>query len=203
MKNPYEVLGISPTATNEEVRDAYRALAKKYQPDNYAGNPLADMAEEKMKEINSAYDEILHQRAEAKNNASNGENSQNSDTGRAKYANSTSNNPRYSRIRYAINGGDMNTAESLLNEIDEASRDAEWYFLKGCILLHSGYVFDAIRYINKACTLDPNNEEYKMLLARLQANSSAQAQRAPRQGVGCSICDICSAIICIDCLCGR
>ena len=197
MKNPYEVLGISPDATNEEVRDAYRALAKKYHPDNYVDNPLADMAEEKMKEINSAYDEILRQRAEAKNNA----NSQNSDTGRAKYNYGTSNNPRYARVRHAINSGDMNTAESLLNEVEENARDAEWYFLKGCILLQGGYVFDAVRYINKACTLDPDNEEYKALLATIQANSNARAQRAPRQGVGCSICDICSAIICIDCLC--
>lgn len=197
MKNPYEVLGIAPSASNEEVRDAYRTLAKKYHPDNYVDNPLADMAEEKMKEINSAYDEILRQRAEAKNNA----NQQNSDTGRAKYNYGTSNNPQYARVRYAINNGDVNTAETLLNEIEEESRDAEWYFLKGCVLLHTGYVFDAVRYINKACTLDPDNEEYKAMLANLQANSNAHAQRGPRNGVGCSICDICSAIICIDCLC--
>ena len=199
MKNPYEVLGISPSATNEEVRDAYRALAKKYHPDNYVDNPLADMAEEKMKEINSAYDEILRQRAEAKNN----NNNQNSDTGRAKYSYGTSNNPRYARVRQAINAGDTATAESILNEVEEASRDAEWFFLKGCILLHSGYVFDAVRYINKACTLDPENEEYKAMLANLQANSNAHARGTQRQGIGCSICDICSAIICIDCLCGR
>ena len=199
MKNPYEVLGISPSASNEEVRDAYRALAKKYHPDNYVDNPLADMAEEKMKEINSAYDEILRQRAEAKN----GTNTQNSDTGRTKYNYGTSNNPKYARIRYAINNGDVATAEALLNEVEESMRDAEWYFLKGCVLLHSGYVFDAVRYINKACIMDPENEEYKAMLANLQANSTAHTQRPPRQGVGCSICDICSAIICIDCLCGR
>ena len=59
MKNPYEVLGISPSATNEEVRSAYRELAKKYHPDNYVDSPLADMAEERMKEINEAYDRFL------------------------------------------------------------------------------------------------------------------------------------------------
>ena len=81
MKNPYEVLGVSPSATNEEVRDAYRALAKKYHPDNYVDSPLADMAEEKMKEINSAYDQILRQRIDEKN----GKTHQNSDTGRTNY----------------------------------------------------------------------------------------------------------------------
>ena len=54
MKNPYEVLGVSETSTNEEVRDAHRKLAKKYHPDNYSDSPLSDMAEEKMKEINYA-----------------------------------------------------------------------------------------------------------------------------------------------------
>lgn len=54
----YEVLGVSPGAAPEEIRTAYRNLAKKYHPDNYVGNPLADLASEKMKEINQAYDEI-------------------------------------------------------------------------------------------------------------------------------------------------
>ena len=58
MNNPYEVLGVSETATDEEVKAAYRNLAKKYHPDNYTDSPLADVAEQKMKEINEAYDMI-------------------------------------------------------------------------------------------------------------------------------------------------
>ena len=60
MNNPYEVLGVSETATDEEVKAAYRNLAKKYHPDNYTDSPLADVAEQKMKEINEAYDMIIH-----------------------------------------------------------------------------------------------------------------------------------------------
>ena len=58
MSDPYKVLGVSPTATDEQVKEAYRALAKKYHPDQYSGSPIADLAGEKMKEINEAY-EIL------------------------------------------------------------------------------------------------------------------------------------------------
>lgn len=63
MTDPYKVLGISPDATDEQVKAAYRELAKKYHPDNYADNPLADLAQEKMKAINEAYDTIMNQRA--------------------------------------------------------------------------------------------------------------------------------------------
>ena len=59
MKDPYQILGISRNATDEEVKNAYRNLAKKYHPDSYGDNPLADLAEEKMQEINEAYDSIM------------------------------------------------------------------------------------------------------------------------------------------------
>ena len=63
MTDPYKVLNIPSTATDEEVKKAYRALARKYHPDNYHDNPLADLAQEKMKEINEAYDTITKMRS--------------------------------------------------------------------------------------------------------------------------------------------
>ena len=62
MTDPYQVLNVSPDASDEEVKKAYRELARKYHPDNYHDNPLADLAQEKMKEINAAYDAIQRQR---------------------------------------------------------------------------------------------------------------------------------------------
>ena len=62
MRDPYQVLGVPSTATDEEVKKAYRDLARKYHPDNYHDNPLADLAQERMKEINEAYEAVQSQR---------------------------------------------------------------------------------------------------------------------------------------------
>ena len=66
MNDPYKVLGVSPSASDDEVKKAYREMAKKYHPDQYANTPLAELAGEKMKEVNEAYDTIVKQRKEAK-----------------------------------------------------------------------------------------------------------------------------------------
>ena len=63
MRDPYTVLGVSSNASDQEIKKAYRELARKYHPDNYVDNPLADLAEEKMKEINEAYEAIQKQRS--------------------------------------------------------------------------------------------------------------------------------------------
>ena len=62
-KNPYEVLGVSPSASDDEIKKAYRDLTRKYHPDANVDNPLADLAEEKFKEVQEAYDTIMHERA--------------------------------------------------------------------------------------------------------------------------------------------
>ena len=66
MRDPYQVLGVPSTATDEEVKKAYRDLARKYHPDNYHDNPLADLAQERMKEINEAYETVQSQRKAAR-----------------------------------------------------------------------------------------------------------------------------------------
>lgn len=61
-KNPYEVLGVPSNASDDEVKRAYRDLTRKYHPDANVNNPLADLAEEKFKEVQEAYDTIMKQR---------------------------------------------------------------------------------------------------------------------------------------------
>lgn len=196
MRNPYDILGITPSATNEEVKKAYRALAKKYHPDNYVDSPVADVAQRKMQDINWAYDEVLKQRAEQYTSHNTGSNTDNNS-----YSSQNQGQRRFSNIRVMINNGEIDGAEQLLNSVKNEERDAEWYFLKGCVFTRRGYVFDAIKFIDKACSMDPNNHEYRAMRDNLRAQSYNYGNQPQSNSGGCDMCDICSALICIDCLC--
>lgn len=188
------MLGVSPNASDDEIKKAYRDLARKYHPDNYAGNDLADLAAEKMKEINEAYDVIKSQRDGRKN--SSGQSTYSS----TDYSGGYSHSADYAEIRRLINSGQFMDAKLLLDAVHIGNRNAEWHYLMGCVMLHSQYYNEALRHFERACYLDPNNEEYR----RARANLRNQAGEYGRGYVGetsCSCCDVCSALICADCLC--
>ncbi|HAZ37456.1 MAG TPA: molecular chaperone DnaJ, partial [Clostridiaceae bacterium] len=149
MKNPYEVLGVRDGASQEEIKQAYRELAKKYHPDKYADNPLRDLAEEKMREINEAYDYLTK-------NKGTSENSYDS-TGYNGTSNDNNNFVKNQRIREMINRNDLRSAEIELNSI--SNRNAEWYFLRGMLSLKKGWYSRGYNDIQTAVRMDPNNYE--------------------------------------------
>ena len=199
MKDPYSVLGVSPTATDEEIKKTYRELARKYHPDSYQGSPLADLASEKMKEINEAYDTIQKQRAAG--NSGSYQNGSSYDGG--SYSSSNGRQSSFAEVRRMINGGQYTAAENILDSTPSAGRDAEWNFLKGCICLQRGWYADAQRYIETACYMDPNNMEYRIARERISGSAAGfgRAYRTSASNGGCSTCDICSGLMCADCLC--
>ena len=183
MKDPYSVLGVSQSATDDEIKSAYRALAKKYHPDSYVNNPLADLAQEKMKEINEAYDTIVKMRAGGGNSSG------------GSYSGGSANS-NYQQIRNAIASGNLAMAEQLLNQC--STRDAEWNFLMGSLHMRRGWFNEAQRYMSVACSLDPTNGEYRAAYQQLM-----QMGRSPYQGAagGLTPCDCCTMFMCADCLC--
>ena len=192
MKDPYKVLGVSSNATDEEVKKAYRDLVRKYHPDKYRDSDLADLANEKMKEINAAYEEIQQMRSS---------NSKNS--GGKSGSNTGSNGPIYVQIRRLLNNGNIAAAEAKLWEINEGDRVAEWNFLYGCILVKKGQYLDAQRYLDIACSMDPYNREYRNAKDQLHRQANGYGGGYNNQpAVGCSCCDICAGLMCLDCLCG-
>ena len=194
MKDPYSVLGVSQNASDEEVKKAYRELARKYHPDNYQNNPLADLAEEKMKEINEAYDSITKQRSGGYQQPSSG----GTYGGYQRQQSSTSSNPTYARVRQLINAGNLSGAEELLRQMPPRSGDAEYYFLAGSIAYRKGWLDEAMQNYSIAVQMDPNNMEYRQALMVMQQRGGGYRPNA--QYGNAAECDPCSTYMCISCL---
>ena len=164
MRDPYEVLGVSPDASDDEIKKTYRDLARKYHPDNYQNNPLADLAEEKMKEINQAYDAITRSR-------SGGGAGSNSYSGAAQGGYSyqqqrQSGGGEFVRARQFINQGDLDGAESILQ--GAGNRNGEWYFLMGSIAYRRGWLDEARQNYQIAVQMEPGNMEYRQAFSMMQ-----------------------------------
>ncbi len=193
MNDPYSVLGVDPSASDEEVKKAYRELARKYHPDNYQNNPLADLAEEKMKEINEAYDAITRSRSSGGGQGGYGY------QGQYQYQTSqgqgaAQGDTLFAQARQCINQGDLNRAEQLLRSAPQ--RNAEWHFLTGHIAYKKGWLDEATQHFQIACSMDPSNVEYRQALAMMQRGGMGYRPTGYASGG----CDPCTTYMCISCL---
>ena len=195
MKDPYSVLGVSQSASDEEIKKAYRELARKYHPDNYQNNPLADLAEEKMKEINEAYEAITKQRS---GGGSSYQQRGSSYGGGYQQSSYSSGNATYARVRNLINAGDLGTAERLLYEVPQ--KDGEWYFLSGSIAYRKGWLDEAMQNYTLAVQMDPGNMEYRQALSMLQQRGGGYRPYGYTNTI--DGLDCCTTMLCLNCLCG-
>ncbi len=197
MKDPYEVLGVSRTASDAEIKKAYHELVKKYHPDNFADNPLADLASEKMKEVNEAYDSITKSRAGSGKTSSSG---YGSSYGSSYSGYSGTDYSRYAQVRTYIHSGQVDMAESLLNAMSD--RDGEWYYLKGEIAYRRGWLDEARQNYKIACSMTPGNVEYQRALQTVEGGFTPYRQANYQRSDVDTACDICNALLCLNCLCG-
>ncbi len=202
-KNPYEVLGLKRGASQEEIKTAYRALVKKYHPDRYQNNPLADLAEEKLREVNEAYDELMRNassydktygRGERQGYANGYAQGYDGMNGRA-YGTSS----EYIEIRSAINMGNLAKAEQLL--IKAPNRDAEWYFLSGVLSYRKGYIDDALMNVRQAMDMAPDNYEFRTVYQRMTQGGGMYASGSNVRGYNSNFCADCITCYCLSSLC--
>jgi molecular chaperone DnaJ len=158
-QDPYSVLGIPPSATDDEVKKAYRKLAKQYHPDIH---PDREFAEKKMAEINTAYDAILNRR-------------QGKNTGGYEYGYEQppgeGSSPEMTAVRHYLHYRRYQEAFNVLNRITD--RTAEWYFLSGVAHAGIGNRAQAMEFARKAVEMEPNNYEYQNFLQRLEYSGVA------------------------------
>ena len=196
--NPYEVLGVSPNDDEETIKKAYRNLVKKYHPDRYANSPLAEQANEKLKEINLAYD-IITGKAQNTSQSTGGGYS----GGYGSY-NTSGFEVSFDNVRRLISIHMLDAAEQMLTRLPQ---NAEWYYLMGVIYMRRGWYQKAKEFINRACSLDPNNGEYRSAQGSFSARGgSFRSYSTHMNPLACCAASLCCSQVCtggrfVPCLC--
>ena len=225
MMDPYQVLGVPPNASDDEVKQAYRKLAKKYHPD---ANPGDKVAEQRMKEINAAYDQIInrhtdsHAQGDAYGSGSGGYGGYGGFGGfggyggfggfggfGGSYGQSTAQeeSPRMTAVHNFLNYGRYREALNALSGIPEAERGAQWYYYSAIANQGAGNRMAALQHAQRAVQMEPVIEVYQELLEQLNNSGRAyttfgRGYGAPAMGVSGLCLSMCLAqLLCRFCYC--
>lgn len=210
MNDPYQVLGVSREASDEEIKSAYRKLAQKYHPDLHPGDAEAAR---RMQEVNAAYDQIKNPGA-WQNAAGAGQARQQTayrdpgagwnpfgdwynqyTRGAEQQYRSAGDDPILRSARAFNASGQFRETLRVLEQVDPARREGEWFFLAAVAHYRLNNQVTALRYARQAVELDPFNPEYQQFLQSIQwaEQSYRSVSRAPVfGGVGRLVAGICA-----------
>lgn len=171
--DPYKVLGVSPNATDEEIKQAYRKLAKKYHPDL---NPGDKEAARRMQEVNAAYEQIKNPEKTTQQGSSQGYGYDPfGGYGQRTYTGSHADQYQQAAQRYVYMGRYQEALNILSNS---QNRNARWYYISALAHDGLGNQVTAMEHIRKAVSLDPGNREYLYTLEQMQNGGAAYRRQA-------------------------
>ena len=192
MLDPYSILGVSRDASDEEIKKAYRRLSRKYHPDANINNPNKDQAEEKFKEIQQAYDQIMKEREYGTSGGSYGGYGNYGGFGGAQSGSSYQDEESMRRQAAAnyIQNGHYQEALNVLFAL--SMRNGQWYYLSAMANMGLGNNVKALDDIREAVRLEPNNSQYRMLLERMEGGGTwYQEMQSPFGGMNAGGSDFC------------
>jgi molecular chaperone DnaJ len=197
ISDPYEVLGVSPTASEKEITKAYRKLAKKYHPDL---NPGDEEAAKKMSEINAAYEQIRSGNGNASQYSSGNSYSGQSTYGRydpfgfGHYGHGQqqrSQSFEFNPVRQYMFAGQYQEALNVLANMTD--RSAEWYYYSAIANDGIGNKITALNHAKTAVQMEPNNPEYLRVLYQIQNSGHTYQQQS--QEFGLPYINICNVFV--------
>jgi len=166
--DPYRVLGLQSGASDEEVKRAYRQLAKQYHPDR---NPGDEHAAQMMNEINAAYDQIKNPPKQIPH-----QNTYDPFSGWHYQDSYTQEAYEIQAARHYVENGSYHEALHVLNSIPHNQRNAAWFYLSAISNTNIGNRVLGYEQITQACRMDPNNEQYRMTKAQIEYHGQAYHQ---------------------------
>lgn len=185
--NAYEILGLLPSATDEEIEQRYRELREKYQKDRFLPGEEGEEASEKLQQLETAYRDILSER-------------QNNEE-------QTTATDDFDEINQLIRDNKLDQAQA---KLDEMQQTAEWHYVQSILFYKRNWFLESKKQLELACQMDPDNQRYKQSLQKLtkilasntispdqMRTSSRPADSGPRVGAGNGTC---TGSACADCL---
>ena len=167
MMNPYQILGISPDATDDEVKKAYRTLSKKYHPDANINNPNQAAYTEKFKEVQTAYKTIMDERKKGFTNRTYGNSQSAGYNGQSSYQYQyTNDQSAFNEVAGFINARRYQEALNVLDQIK--TRNAMWFYYSAIAMNGIGNNITAVEYAQTAAQMEPGNLQYMLLLQQLR-----------------------------------